>query len=107
MKHRLEDRYPFTIADTDEISEVAIRLGLDDMVQEALRRQSWYRKYANTINTAIGAAVTVAASLAASGMELPVWATYAVAVVGAVGTILGVRNTHNGIPQDTASRLCG
>lgn len=99
-KHRA-----LTVEDVQEVVDAAILLNLDDRVQEALAKQSWYRKYANTINTSVGAVVTLASSFAASGLDLPPWAVTTIAVVGAVGTILGVKQTTNGLPADTAQRI--
>lgn len=99
-QHRL-----ITPDEIDEYVDAALRVNLDEKVQNALQEQSWYRKYANTINTTIGAAVTLASSFTASGLELPPWAVTTIAVVGAAGTILGVKKTSNGLPSDTAQRL--
>lgn len=95
MSHRLPD----------VIQDIADQTDLDERARAALESQSWYRKYANTVNVVVGAVVTGAASLVSAGIELPEWTTVTVATVGVVGTILGVYKTKNGLPADVADRL--
>lgn len=85
--------------------DAAIQNGIDELVQQALQEQSWYRKYANTINTAVGIASTAAATVLSLGLNLPPAVSAALAGVGSLATILGVYRTTNGIQPSTAEQL--
>lgn len=100
-----EQHFPLTPQHIDDAVNSAIELNLDRRVQDALHKQSWYRRYANTINASIGVVSTLAASLLAADLDLSDPVRVGIAVVGAVGTILGVKQTVNGLPADTAHRL--
>lgn len=83
----------------------AIATGIDEVVQRALREQSWYRTNANTINSGVGILSTVAATVLALGLELPGYATAGLVVLGSLGTLLGVYKTTNGVQDATAVQL--
>lgn len=83
----------------------ALQYGIDDIVQQALAKQSWYRSYANTVNAAIGIVTTTAATLVSYGVNFPSGVTTALVIVGAIGTILGVSRTTNGVQPETARIL--
>lgn len=100
-----------TLPDIDIEKEVRDAIGvlvesdIDEAVRRALEEQSWYRKYANTVNSTVGIASTVAATVLSLGLDLPGWVTASLVAVGALGTILGVSRTTNGIQPQTASQL--
>lgn len=86
-----------------------IQNALAGWAQRELAQQSWYRKSANTVNAAIGGLTTLAASMATfyvtQGTEVPQWLTIVIAVVGFVGTIIGVKNTKNGFTYQGAAQV--
>lgn len=88
----------------DALAE-AINLGIDEVVQKAVSQQRWYRKYANTISTAVGLSSTVAMTVLSMGLDLPQGVSVALVVVGSLATILGVSQTKNGVQPHTAVQL--
>ena len=77
--------------------------------QRELAKQSWWRKSANTVVTFIGGLSTLVASLAAflatQETGVPSWMTFVVAAVGFLGTVVGVKNTKNGLTYQGAAQV--
>lgn len=88
----------------DAVAEAG-QLGIDELVQQAIENQSWFRQHANTVTTGVGIVSTLAATILGLGLELPAWATAALVAAGSIGTILGVARTTNGVQPQTAVAL--
>lgn len=72
-----------TIANTD--------LGVfDDLFRAYMQKNSWYRKYANTIKTGILGLLTLIGVVTSVGIDLPVPVAIGIAVVGLAAQLFGV-----------------
>lgn len=80
------------IADTD--------LGLlDDMFRAYMSQHSWYRKYANTIKTAILGVITLLGVVVSLGVSLPVPVVVGVAAVGLLAQLFGVDDPEKAVQK--------
>ncbi|QFG05098.1 membrane protein [Gordonia phage Dre3] len=72
-----------------------------DALRERLEAQPWYRRFANTVTSGVGAVFLILWLLTANGVDIPSQVTNGVASAIAVLTVLGVLKTKNGIqPRD-------
>lgn len=75
----------------------AVQTGMENHLHEMLVSQPWWRRYSNTV-TSIVAYVTSLVWLAIGlGAHVSGFAVWAVAVLLAVGGVVGVRKTPNGV----------
>lgn len=74
---------------------------VDPALIEALRKQMeaqpWYKRFSNTVSTAVGAIVMVIWFLVSTGVDIPDQLTASVGAAIAIFTTLGVLKTPNGI----------
>lgn len=78
---------------------------IQDVVAEAIKKQSFFQKNANTIVTGIGALAAVLGFVAS--FELPIkdeWSGIIPAVIGVL-TAFAVKLTPNGVQPSTANKL--
>lgn len=78
---------------------------IQDVVAEAIKKQSFFQKNANTIVTGIGALAAILGFVAS--FELPIkdeWSGIIPAVIGVL-TAFAVKLTPNGVQPATASKL--
>lgn len=72
-----------------------------DALRERLEAQPWYRRFANTVTSGVGAVFLILWLLTANGVDVPTQVTTGVGSAIAVLTVLGVLKTKNGIqPRD-------
>ena len=69
---------------------------IGDIIQTKLNEQPGRRKYANTVTTAIGTAITVISQVLLLPLDLPDWVMWAALALTSLGTVLGVNKTKNG-----------
>lgn len=78
---------------------------IEDVVAEAIRKQTFFQKNANTIVAGIGALVAVLSFVATLPLELPDVAKAAIPVVVSVLTTFAIKLTPNGVQPTTAQKL--
>lgn len=66
-------------------------------LREHMEAQPWYRRFANTVSTAVGAITMVIWFLVSTGVDIPDQLTASVGAAIAIFTTLGVLKTPNGI----------
>ncbi|WNN95751.1 holin [Gordonia phage Fribs8] len=76
-----------TPADNDFVTEL----------RERLESQPWYRRFANTVTSGVGAVFLILWLLTANGVDIPSQVTTGVGSAIAVLTVLGVLKTKNGL----------
>lgn len=76
-----------TPADNDFIAEL----------RQTLESQPWYRRFANTVTSAVGALFLILWFIASMGWDIPSNVTRGVGSAIAVFTVLGVLKTKNGL----------
>lgn len=76
-----------TPADNDFVAEL----------RERLESQPWYRRFANTVTSGVGAVFLILWLLTANGVDIPGQVTTGVGSAIAVLTVLGVLKTKNGL----------
>lgn len=78
---------------------------IQEIVAEAVRRQPWYQKNANTIVAGLVALSAVLSFVATLGLDLPpIVAAGIPAVVTVIGTVV-TKLTRNGVQPSTAVKL--
>lgn len=78
---------------------------IQEVVAEAIRRQSWFQKNANTIVAALVMVVSVLSFVATLELDLPPMVAAGIpVVVTAIGTLI-TKLTRNGVQASTAWRL--
>lgn len=78
---------------------------IQDVVAEAIRRQSWFQKNANTIVAGMVALVSVLSFVATLELDLPPMVAAGIpVVVTAIGTLI-TKLTRNGVQMSTAGLL--
>lgn len=75
------------------------------LVADAVSRQTWYQKNANTIVATIGALVSILSLVLTMSLGLPQVATVLIAGAISALTALGIKLTRNGIQKSTATKL--
>lgn len=80
---------------------MAVLETLEDQVQE----QTWYQRYANTVNAGAGLVATAGAGLLTSGLDLPAWASVTITVLVAVAGVFAVKQTKNGLTPSVVDRI--
>lgn len=78
---------------------------LAEVAAAAINAQPWYRRNANTVVAALGAAVVFLTWLATSSLGLPDWALAVAGGLAAVVQVISVRLTRNGLTDDTTDAL--
>ena len=78
---------------------------LAEVAAAAINAQPWYRRSANTVVAALGAAVVFLTWLATSSLGLPEWALAVAGGLAAVVQVISVRLTRNGLTDDTTDAL--
>ncbi|AET09879.1 holin [Gordonia phage GRU1] len=75
-----------------------------DELRATLERQPWYKRFANTVTTAVGVLSLVIWTLAANGFDLSDAWKNGIGAALAVLTVLGVLRTPNGVtPRGVAT----
>lgn len=74
---------------------------IERVLRQYLPAQPWWRRYSNTVTTAIGGAVTLVWWLASTGWDLPHWVQVTAGVVIFIGAVFGVKKTPNGLTPST------
>lgn len=76
-----------------------------DVLRDALQEQPWYRRFANTVTSAVGVLTIVVWLLVFTGTDIPdsvgKWVTGLLAVL----TVLGVLKTKNGLTPRTVEDI--
>ena len=78
---------------------------LQEVVAEAVRRQPWYARNANTIVAGIGALASVLSFVLTLSLGLPENVVLAIGAAIPVLTTFAVKLTRNGVQMSTAARL--
>lgn len=78
---------------------------IHEIVAEAVRRQPWYQKNANTIVAALGALAAILSFVLTLSLGLPENVIAAVGAAIPVLTALAVKLTRNGVQASTADKL--
>nr|DAK22701.1 MAG TPA: hypothetical protein [Caudoviricetes sp.] len=78
---------------------------IGDIIQTKLNEQPARRKYANTVTTAIGTAITVISQVLLLPLDLPDWVMWAALALTSLGTVLGVNKTKNGFSDSQIEKL--
>lgn len=77
---------------------------LIDELRASLQRQPWYKRFANTVSSAVGVLSLVVWVAIANGVEIDPAVQTGVGAVLAVLTVLGVLRTPNGVtPRGVAT----
>lgn len=78
---------------------------LQEVVAEAVRRQPWYQRNANTIVAGLVALSAVLSFIATLGLDLPAGVAAAIpATITVLGTVV-TKLTRNGVQMSTATKL--
>jgi len=80
-------------------------MDINDLLRSAVESQPWWKKYSNTITTVYFTLLHLAWLTLGLGTELPEPVVYSITAVIAVGNILGIKGTKNGIPDDIADQV--
>ena len=78
---------------------------IGDIIQTKLSEQPGHKKIANTITTAVGAAITVVSQVLLMPLDLPDWVMWAALALTSLGTVLGVNKTKNGFSESQIEKL--
>lgn len=78
---------------------------LQEVVAEAVRRQPWYARNANTIVAGLGAVAAVLSFVLTLSLGLPENVVLAIGAAIPVLTAFAVKLTRNGVQMSTAARL--
>ena len=78
---------------------------LQEVVAEAVRRQPWYQRNANTIVAGIGAVASVLSFVLTLSLGLPENVVLAIGAAIPVLTTFAVKLTRNGVQMSTATKL--
>lgn len=78
---------------------------LQEVVAEAVRRQPWYQKNANTIVAGIGALASVLAFVLTLSLGLPDAAVAGIGAAIPLLTTFAVKLTRNGVQASTLGKL--
>lgn len=84
-----------TPADNDFIAEL----------RQTLESQPWYRRFANTVTSAVGALFLILWFIASMGWDIPDGVEKGVASGIALLTVLGVLKTKNGLTPRTVEDI--
>ena len=76
-----------------------------DELKRQLEEQPWYRRFANTVTSAVGGVLLIAWLLTTSGVDLPDGVEKGVASAIALLTVLGVLKTKNGLTPRTVEDI--
>lgn len=69
------------------------------------QEQSWAKEHANTVTTVVGALVTLAAYFGSMPFAADPRVQAAIAVIGFIGTVVGVSKTPNGISKTILDKV--
>lgn len=72
---------------------------LGNLLREQLAAQPWFKRYANTVTSAVGFLVGVVWLLVSSGVHLPAEVTSGVLLLVSALTVAGVKLTPNGVTE--------
>ena len=78
---------------------------LQEVVAEAVRRQPWYQRNANTIVAGIGAVASVLSFVLTLSLGLPETVVAGIGAAIPVLTAFAVKLTRNGVQMSTAAKL--
>ena len=78
---------------------------LQEVVAEAVRRQPWYQRNANTIVAGIGALASVLSFVLTLSLGLPESVVAGIGAAIPVLTAFAVKLTRNGVQMSTATKL--
>lgn len=74
-------------------------------LNQKFREQSWFRKNSNTVTAAAGLAATVVAWIASQPFAVSTGWQVFILIAGFVLSVLGVKNTPNGISNSQMSKI--
>ena len=74
-------------------------------LHDQVQKQAWYRENANTVTGIVGLAVTISTWAAASPLGADPRVQMAILIVGFVGTVFGVNQTHNGWSKSQVRKI--
>lgn len=75
------------------------------ILREKLQEQTWFQRYANTVTAALGLIVGAAWFILQLGLDLPEQVTNVVLGLIALGTVVGVRLTPNGVTEKQVQEI--
>jgi hypothetical protein len=78
---------------------------LGNILRDKVAEQPIYKRYSNTVATAVGALVAVVWTLISLGVELPAQVGQGVLVLIAVFTVVGVKLTPNGVTEKQVEEI--
>lgn len=78
---------------------------LGNILRDKVAEQPVYKRYANTVTTAIGAVVAIVWTLISLGVDLPAQVGQGVLVIIAVFTTVGVKLTPNGVTEKQVEEI--
>lgn len=78
---------------------------INDLIAHKLDKQPAAKKFANTVTTAIGTAITILSQIMLAPLELPDWVMWVALALTTLGTLLGVSNTKNGFSDSQITKL--
>lgn len=82
-------------------AELAARLG------ELLVKQSWWKRYANTVTAAVTNLLNVVWLVVSLGIHMDTWLIWTVAAILFAGNVLGIKKTPNGLTPSLVDLIAG
>ena len=76
-----------------------------NLLREKLAEQPWFKRYANTVTSAVGFLVALVWLLVSVGVDLPAEVTSGVLLLVSALTMVGVKFTPNGVTEKQVDEI--